>query len=160
MRMSFLVLAAALSSGCQTAYVCSNQACQHKKDLESLTASCLKMVEHTAPVAAIVIPDHLPADAQHALALLKPIYTSADAPKSEQWSIPPGYFVLTTLDVGSDEADCAGILGPALQPSATGYADQCGMKFDIPFTVEDGGWASHSYKITECSSTNVIVPKT
>jgi len=160
MRLAVLIgLISVTVCGCQSTYVCSNQACQHKKDLETLTMQCLKMVEHEAPVVAIVVPENLPADARRAFELLRPVYTAATSPKSEQWSIAPGVFVLSSFQVTGEGAECVGILGPALPPSAKGYEDQCGKKFDIPFSVEDNAWASHSYKITECSSTNVIVPK-
>jgi hypothetical protein len=157
--IAIIVGTIATISGCQSTYVCSNQACQHKMDLQTLAAQCLRLVEHEGPVTRIVVPDNLPSDARRAFELLRPIYTPATAPKIEQWSIAPGIFMLSDFQVTGEEADCSGILGPALPPSAEGYDDQCGKKFDIPFAVEDKAWASHSYKITECSSTNVIVPK-
>jgi len=158
-RSIVFLIAVSVLGGCQTAYVCNTPACRHKKDLESLAAACIKFVEHTAPVSAVIVSDNLSPDAQRAIALVKSIYTNSAMPKSEKWSIPPGYFLLSSLHANEDDAECIGVLGPALQSTASGYADQCGMRFDIPFEVEDGAWASHSYKITECSSTNVIVPK-
>src|ERR1700733_2124559 len=153
--LAFVLVATSFLMGCQTtSQVCSNKACQHKRDLESLASACVRFVEHTAPVSVIEIPDGLSLAAQRALALTKPTIKLTDAPKSTEWSILPGHFVLAVFEASDEDANCTGTLGPALPQSVVGFADHCGIKFDIPFSVEDGQWASHSYKITECSSTN------
>jgi len=146
-------------SSCASTYVFRDKQCQMRKDLESLASVCLKLVEHTGPVTTVVVPIGFDSRAQRAFSELRPVVAPEQVPLSKEYALPQGYFELHSLHVDDAGAVCSGTLGPALRPTMPGYADNCGAKITIPFSLEDGSWKNHSYKITTCSSSNYIVPK-
>lgn len=122
---------------------CSSITMNRTSDLDQIAQKSIDVVELYEPRKLIVIVSaSIPANVVAALRRVRPAIKPDDVPEQHAFEIPPGYFLLESLEMEGSEAWFKGILGP--QPKTSGPRDfqGCGAIYSIRLHKIDGIWTS------------------
>ena len=159
LRAAAILSGCALVSGCTQLIPRDRQQFEvEDQDFAIIADASLKLVERTRPVIMFVVPPATDARAQSALKKLRAIVRREDVPKSADYALPEGYFVVERFDIEDGAATFEGQLGPVTRAAEGKNLPGCGLRFSMAFYWEAKGWASHSYKILDCAKTRMWTP--
>jgi hypothetical protein len=127
-------------------------------DYQLIAVATFKLIDPKGNIKVIVIPPDLDARRKDALKGIAKLITSSDDPDRQGYTLPADYFSLQTFSIEDGVATIEGQLGPVTGAITSVGLRDCGKIFNVGFYLEDGDWASHSYKIRTCDQLRVWWP--
>jgi len=92
------------------------------------------------PQPVIVLPAELPENTKQAARSVGTTIAQSNVPRSTEWSLPPGYFVLQHVEIASAKGSVSGLIGPVPAPKPGVGLLACGSQVSVQFTRQNGRW--------------------
>lgn len=158
MRSVTIALLGALLASCNAGHRKDFELNNH--DFSSIAEAALTLIDPKGAITTIVMPPGIDPRARSALAKIKTVISPDQIPQSANFSLPGGYFVLQTfsISVADGKAEIDGKLGPVMRSMTAANMHDCGKNYTIAFSLEDGDWVSHAYKVASCDETRHWTP--
>jgi hypothetical protein len=91
---------------------CARQRIHENVDFSSVARGALAFIERDHSEVTLVVSPAIDARARVALNALRKTVTPDGVPRSEEYTLPKGYFLLRTFSITGDGATFEGALGP------------------------------------------------
>lgn len=121
------------------------------QDYHVIAVATFKLIDKKGEITTIVIPPGFDALRKNALKGIAKIVVSDDDPHRQGYTLPAGYFAMRTFTIEDGIATIIGQLGPVTATITSVGLPDCGKIYTAQFFLENGDWASHSYKVETCA---------
>lgn len=120
--------------------------CSAERDDTGLLPAALRHVERHEPIEVIVLGPNLSQQARQSASELHKVVEQAQLTPVPGYELPPGHFLLKSIEVTGNAAHVVGTLGPV--PSWATLA--CGTHYNFSFRLQRGRWVPGDIQIVQC----------